>query len=328
MINRHFPIGIQLFNRLDYSIALMESLSQQTIEVNPDRIHFFIDGYKNSKMHLSGSSDLTGLIADVTQDFFPGSTVHTFDSNLGIGRLHHLMQKFLFEKYPQDNWCIFLEEDCLLQKDYLDFINHFASVVDPYPSIAKIGTFQLLNYRETFVIEEGKIFPGRGTKAFAEKSQWFKERLELTEMALQILTNSNFSDGKKYFKLAKLGMLMEFLQKDDLLDRIILSCNKLHVVLPNNLVRDDGIIGNQGFTEKPFDIDNSMNNLHTLTNLKPPIDNQITEVLEAKEVFVLSNLKRILKHQISIGIDPVAAFYTIQFKTIALFHLIKIYVKR
>jgi len=328
MNDKHFPIGIQLFNRLDRSVELIKSLKQQTIEINPNRINFFIDGYKYSKMQLSGSPDLTGLIAKVTQDFFPGSSVSTFNSNLGIGKLHHLMQKLLFMKYPDDEWCIFLEEDCILQEDYLAFINQFASIVDPHPSITKIGTFQLLNYREAFIIEEGKIALGRGTKAFAEKSHGFKERLELTEMTMEIFTNTNFSDEKKRFKLAKLGIFMEFLQKDDLIDRIIISMNKYHIILPNNMVRDNGIIGNMGFTEKPFNINNSINSIHTLTHLNQNISDQISKVFAQKYKFMLFNLKRILTHRMSYMKDPVGAYYTLQLKTIVLFHYVRIWIKK
>jgi len=285
------PVGIQLYNRPEVANKVLLALKNQSVELDQKNLFIVVDGFNSDHSNQSVHENRTDQVYAIAKKHFPNANLVKLETNLGIGRTLNLLQKTIFSEPKDVKWAIFLEEDSLISEDYCEFMSKFISLVDHFTQIVKISTFQILNYRTLNTITEGKLFAGRGTKAYAERASWYKERAELFENTLDILEDTKISTNAKYVKFAQLGLMMEFLQKDDLLDRILISKNKVHLTLPNNLVVDIGQIGSSGFTEAKFEMGKTKNDFKTLENLYKTLEIQIPDVISQQQQFIYSNLQ-------------------------------------
>jgi hypothetical protein len=292
----HPPIGVQLFNRLETANTLLNALKIQDIDLDEESIYFVIDGYKGSKNERDLIPDCTDKIAELVGEKFPASTIVKIDRNLGIGRTHHILQALVYESNSMAKWAIFLEEDSIPEPGYLRFMSEFVEILQPYESIVKGSTSQYLNYRETAGISQYSLYAGRGTKAFAERAEWFWERKIPYENALAILIDKSVTEIDKYVRLAKMGYMMENLQKDDLLDRMVVNARKIHLVLPNRLITDIGSDGESGFVEATnFDKLNS-DTFKALETLSLALEEKLPEIYVQHDQYLTRNLALIFEY--------------------------------
>jgi hypothetical protein len=197
--------------------------------------------------------------------------------------------------HPAMEWGIFIEEDSILKENYLEAMSQLISTVESNTQVVKVSTFQLLNYRELTTVSPGKAYAGRGTKAYAERASWFEDRSPLYETALEIMLDIKTSEITKFVELARLGLFMEYLQKDDLLDRILISKGKIHLVYPLNLVTDIGQIGNTGFIENEFSGLDAKINFETPEKISRITESQLSDILLQQNMFVTENFTRIFE---------------------------------
>lgn len=284
-----YPIGVQLFNRPEFAQQLLQSLRSQNLEISPQNLVVLIDGYRGSLDEKHGINDSTNKVREIVDTYCPNSTIISLDKNLGIGRSHELLQGTVFNQHQDKEWAIFLEEDSLPAKDYLDVISQLISAVGSNRKIVKVSTFQILNYREVIAPTESKVYAGRGTKAYAERASWFNERKESYLAALNLMLSEDLSKLSKFVELAKLGIFMENLQKDDLLDRLIILNEKIHLTYPTDSIKDIGITGSSGFVEEEY-------NLHATVlplEFRQISEFEISEILEQQDKFITTNFARI-----------------------------------
>lgn len=246
-----WPIGIRLFNRPDYAERLIASLQQQTLAIDPQSLHFIIDGYTGSLDEQRGRPDFTSQVASLIHASFPGAQIQQCKSNIGIAQTAYRIQTDVF---GQDNaqWAIFLEEDVVLEPEYLEALHHMIELADDIPEVVKVAANQVnLNYlKHAPQADRRNFYLGQGTQAFAERREFFHTRKHLTEIYLGVIAGSQYSErdeSEVFATLAEHGVFTIMGNNDVVHDRITMALKGLHVVSAQKLLTDIGVAGETSF---------------------------------------------------------------------------------
>ena len=251
-----FPIGVQLFNRPEYAKNMLESLSNQTIPINQDKLFIFIDGFKGSMYENRGSLDQTYDVAALAKTIFPLSTVVNHQENLGIASLHLKLQQRTF--VGPEEWAVFFEEDVVLDPSYLEEIEELIEIVNDCEMVVNVACFQILPTLVNLSRGYDGFYPGHGTQAFAERKKYFLQKAKILEAFIAVEKDLDYAikysskkssmvkDSSRISKLAsfyELGGLINSYNHDLAMNSFLLNNGKLHVVTKPNLATDIGVEG-------------------------------------------------------------------------------------
>jgi hypothetical protein len=113
------PINILCFNRPEYLRELLFSMKSQTVHLPADLLHFWVDGFADSKDEMLGNLNNTHEIISTIEGFFPTSHIKTSERNLGIARNYWRAELDSFERLGASS-AFFLEEDLVLSPYYFE----------------------------------------------------------------------------------------------------------------------------------------------------------------------------------------------------------------
>jgi GT2 family glycosyltransferase len=290
-----YPIGVQLFNRPDYSEKVLLSLKSQTLSVNEKTLFIFIDGFKGSIYESRGSADKTLEVAELARGLFPEATIHHFDANCGIADLHNKLQEAAFS--GDDTWAAFFEEDLILEPTYLQELSDLIDIVDETEDVVKVACFQILPSMAHLPRGYDGFYPGRGTQAFAERRDFFYEKqpqvLEFIKlMASELKEEGQFKNSKKAAELASRGHFLPYLQHDALVEDIMRAHSKIHVVTRPNLVQDIGVDGVHNYVTPQVSIlETSIIEPSEIQARRDNLQQQIPKILEELQDYYLAQMK-------------------------------------
>lgn len=266
-----YPIGVQLFNRPKYAERLLLSLSKQSSNVNQNRLHIFIDGYSGSSYEINGTADRTTEIETLAREIFPESKIVKFETNQGVARLHQYLQSTVFS--AATNWATFFEEDIELEPSHLQEIENLIEIVDDFDEVVKVACFQSAPAGGVLSRGVAGFYKGIGTKAYAERQNFFETKSNMIEEFLRIESLPNLrkypatkgttmvKDSVRIALLSNpnaLGVPIRSFNKDLAIDAYLYKIGKLHVVTKPNLASDIGIDGMHGYVTPAIDADGIM----------------------------------------------------------------------
>ena len=276
----NYPIGIQLFNRPDYTRQMLKSLQRQTLPVDTNKLYIFIDGFNGSIYENNGASDQTQQVELISRQIFPNATIVREAKNLGIANLRNQLQSAAFS--GSDSWAAFFEEDLVLDPTYLQELSDLISIVDPYDEVSKVACFQIIESLSSLPRGFEGFYPGRGTQAVAERRGFYilkqpviKKFIELIEKDLG--SYGQFKNSEIASSMASFGYFLTYFQHDSLEEQIIHSEGKLHVVSKPNLAADIGIEGIHSYITNPIVLQNQPK-IESLEIRKQNFKNQLPEV--------------------------------------------------
>lgn len=256
-----WPIGIRLFNRPDYAEQLIDSLKRQTFQVSAASLNFIIDGYAGSLDEQRGKPNRTGEVVSLIRSSFPGAHINQCSTNLGIAQTAFKLQSQVFA-LQDARWAIFLEEDVVLEPEYLQALDHMIGLADDVPEVVKVAANQInLNYlHQPPKAERCNFYLGQGTQAFAERRDYFDTRKHLTEIYLDTIAGRQYSDrdeSEVFATLAEHGVFTIMGNNDVVHDRITMALKGLHIVSAQKLVTDIGLAGETSFAYPEIELPDS-----------------------------------------------------------------------
>ena len=246
-----WPIGIRLFNRPDCAQKLLDSLGLQTLEIAQERLFFIVDGYSGSLDEQRGRPNRTTQVADIIRAAFPNAHIEQCTENIGIARAAYALQTRVFAQQAAQ-WGIFLEEDIVLEPEYLQALHHMIDLAQDVPEVVKVAANQVnLNYLALPPkADRRNFFLGQGTQAFAERRDFFNARKHLTEIYLGVISSSQYSnrdEAEVFATLAEHGVFTMMGNNDIVHHRITMALKGLHVVSSQKLLSDVGVAGETSF---------------------------------------------------------------------------------
>ena len=292
-----YPIGIQLFNRPDYATILLESLSNQSLPVNENKVYICIDGYPESSYQKRGILDSTQEVARIARNYFPNCHITIFTENLGISALHHKLQTQVFS--TSHSWATFLEEDLELNIRYLEELDDLISICDDFPEIAKVSCSQVIPNKLDFDRGYESYYPGRGTQAFAERSSFFYSRKNEIEAFIELINQNpklygGFKNSHLGAALALKGHFISYMQHDSLIESILHRAGKLHVATKPYLVKDIGIEGEHNYTTPHLNVDHTENiTKGEIQDEKLVLGKLLLTLFKESEMYLYENYKTI-----------------------------------
>ena len=132
------PIGILLFNRPEYAVSMLDSLSQQSAQIDPTKLTIHIDGYPQSHDQARGLSDNTAVVAQLARERFPTARILVSEFNVGIAAAYESVETHVFAD-DRDEWAVFLEEDFVLYPTYLQTLTHLIAECADQPQVAMLS---------------------------------------------------------------------------------------------------------------------------------------------------------------------------------------------
>lgn len=300
-----FPIGIQLFNRPDYAEKLLISLNNQTLQVQQESLHILIDGFSGSSYEKRGEQDRTREVYEIAKAIFPNALVESLSTNLGIAGLHTELQELTFAK--TETWAAFFEEDLILDASYLAELASLIEIVTDNQKIAKVACFQIISTLVDLPRGYSGFYPGRGTKAFAERKSFFKLKLPMMKSFIEILNsksedmNNNddivVQDSLRLATLASydsLGVLINSMDHDIATDLFIEFKGLLHVVTKPNLATDIGVVGIHNSTTPRLELGNLVKDSATQEERKVIFERSVNSIAHEATAYTKQNFKKIL----------------------------------
>jgi hypothetical protein len=133
------PIGLLLFNRIEYAQKVLESLKSQTLPVDQSKLCISVDGYAGSKAEFQGKPDHTAAIVDMARSLFPNATVLSATKNIGITEANCLLEENMLKSHPDATWLGFFEEDYVLSPDYLSIVDQLISAAQPLDDVVLVA---------------------------------------------------------------------------------------------------------------------------------------------------------------------------------------------
>ena len=245
------PIGIRLFNRPDYTELFLQSLVKQTVKLNGERIICFVDGYPKSTDYHLKVPDRTNEVLALVNQYLPSATVIHPDVNVGLAQALYTLQSQVFD-LPNSEWGIFLEDDLVLDDDYLEIIAHLTKISSHIPDVVKVSACQTHTgyFKNPPNSSRKNFFLGEGTKAIAERRDYFLERRPMTERYLTSLEGVAYRhrDRAKVFSvLAQSGIVNVMGNNDGVQDQMIAYFGRLHIVTDQEKLTDIGLVGESHF---------------------------------------------------------------------------------
>jgi hypothetical protein len=190
-----FPLGVLLFNRPEYAEQTLRGLARQDCSLADDQVVIVIDGYSGSKAQISGRPDLTGEVAQIARDVFPGATIVASPHNLGIAAAFDLLEQTLRERAPKAEWYAFFEEDYVPHKNYLRILADLARQSSKLPDIAAItATGELFGERSRGI---NSVYPLSRLWAFIMRRSHLDERRTLIDSYLASFSDTSYWERNK-----------------------------------------------------------------------------------------------------------------------------------
>jgi len=246
-----WPIGVRLFNRPEYAQQLIASLKRQTLEIHDHQLHCIIDGYSGSLDEQRGRPNKTAQVAALIRETFPEADIELCAKNLGIAETTYKLQTKVFSRV-EAHWAIFLEEDIVLDPQYLEALHHMIDLSEGVEEVVKVAASQVnLSYLSLPPKPDRRHFYlGQGTQAFAERRSFFDRRKHLTEIYLKEISGRQYSDrdeSEVFATLAEYGVFTTMGNNDVVHHRITMAQKALHIVTPQRLLIDVGVAGETSF---------------------------------------------------------------------------------
>ena len=246
-----YPIGIRLFNRPDYTELFLQSLVKQTVELNAQQIICFVDGYPKSTDYYLKVPDRTKEVLSLVEHYLPSATVIHPDVNAGLAQALFTLQTEIFA-LPNSQWGVFLEDDLVLEDDYLEALVHLTEISAQFPDVVKVSACQTHTgyLKNPPAATRKNFFLGEGTKAIAERRDYFLQRKEITEHYLHSLVGVAYRhrDRAKVFSaLAQQGIVSVMGNNDGVQDQMIAYFGRLHIVTDKEKLTDIGLVGESHF---------------------------------------------------------------------------------
>ena len=133
------PIGLLLFNRVEYAQKVLESLKSQTLPVDQSKLCISVDGYAGSKAEFQGKPDHTAAIVDMARSLFPNATVLSATKNIGITEANCLLEENMLKSHPDATWLGFFEEDYVLSPEYLSISTQLIAAAEPLDDVVLVA---------------------------------------------------------------------------------------------------------------------------------------------------------------------------------------------
>jgi len=133
------PIGLVLFNRIEYAQKVLESLKAQTLPVDQSKLYISIDGYAGSKAEVQGKPDHTSAIEEMARSLFPNATIRRLENNIGFTESNSFIEESMLTSHPDATWIGFFEEDYVLSPDYLLITEQLISAAQPLNDVVLVA---------------------------------------------------------------------------------------------------------------------------------------------------------------------------------------------
>jgi len=296
-----YPVGVQLFNRPEYAEMVLRSLKGQSFPIDQARLYIYIDGFKGSIYETKGALDKTKQVEELAREIFPGANVVRFENNCGIADLHNKLQEATFAR--DDLWAAFFEEDLILDPNYLKELSELIEIVDDSEAVVKVACFQIIN--SLFHLPRGHngFYPGRGTKAFAERKSFYLEKAPILKYFVELQKRTDLPkpkvskrnpfprDAARLSLLAhpkRLGFLLTHFNKDAVSDVFLQTRGKLHVVSKPTMAIDIGLEGVHNSVQVNLQVpQNHKNSIQSLEMRSTEFHNSLEQIrIEAENEMV------------------------------------------
>jgi hypothetical protein len=291
-----YPMGVQLFNRPRYARRVLESIRNQTLDFDDRSLTIYIDGFEDSVYHRKNRINFTNEVESIAQEFFPDSEIKKFDMNCGIADLHNRLQTAVFAK--TDQWAAFFEEDVVLDPLYLKELEKLIEISEEFDSIVKVGCFQIIGSLANLPRGLNGFYPGTGTKAFAERKNFFTSKQSVVAKFIEIekISGDDSDNSVKCANLAAEGYFLPFFQKDALIESFMHFQNKFHVVTKPNMATDIGFEGVHNYTTTPLDITNKENSTAVLVpEGRIQLAQSFDQIVSESREHIIKNFKNVLQ---------------------------------
>jgi hypothetical protein len=133
------PIGLLLFNRVEYAQKVLESLNAQTLPVDQSTLYISIDGYEGSKAEFQGKPNHTAEIVEMARALFPNATILIAAKNIGITEANCVLEENMLKSHPNASWLGFFEEDYVLSPDYLSIAEQLISAAQSLDDLVMVA---------------------------------------------------------------------------------------------------------------------------------------------------------------------------------------------
>ena len=133
------PIGLMLFNRIEYARKVLESLKAQTVPVDQSKLYISIDGYVGSKPEFQGKPDNTSAIEEMARSLFSNATIRRLQNNIGFTESKSFIEESMLTSHPDATWLGFFEEDYALGSDYLSIAEQLVSAAQPLDDVVVVA---------------------------------------------------------------------------------------------------------------------------------------------------------------------------------------------
>jgi hypothetical protein len=293
------PVGVQLFNRPEYAQRVLSALSSQTMPLDQRKLYIFIDGFPGSIYAARKQENLTSEVEEIAFGIFPYANIRKFHLNRGIADLHNLLQQEAFS--VSNHWAAFFEEDIVVDTSYLQELSDLIQIVDKNENIVKVACFQILDSLAHLPRGYNGFYPGTGTKAFAERKQFFEEKQLIVNRYIELVkdqldSKEQFVNIRKGALLASEGHLLAFFQKDSLVESFLHFQKKLHVVTMPNLATDIGIHGIHDFVTSKLNVELSENEYKVdIEKRKNELNSSLDDIRRESVEHIVLNYKDILE---------------------------------
>jgi glycosyltransferase involved in cell wall biosynthesis len=291
-----YPIGVQLFNRPQYARRVLESIRNQTLDFDERSLTIYIDGFEDSIYHRKNAANFTNEVESIALEFFPDSAIKRFDLNCGIADLHNRLQSAVFAK--TDQWGAFFEEDVVLDPMYLNELEKLIEISEDFDSIVKVGCFQIIGSLADLPRGLNGFYPGTGTKAFAERKNFFTSKQSVVAKFIEIekISGDDSDNSIRCANLAAEGYFLPFFQKDALIESFMHFQNKFHVVTKPNMATDIGFEGVHNYTTTPLDIAIKENsNVVLVSERKIQLAQSFDQIVSESKEHIIENFKSVLQ---------------------------------
>lgn len=186
-----FPVNILAFNRPKYFEKVLQSLSSQTIQVDPARTTIWIDGYKGSRDESRNRRDNTEKTMQLARKYLLGSNIVVREGNLGIAMQYRHAEAQSFN--TSTDIAFFFEEDLVLSPYYLEALLDLEMKTRDFPQIGRIAAHGYIKDRKDFKRTTGV--------ARSFKTWGFGLRRSLYETSKPLVTQYyELLDGTAYYK--------------------------------------------------------------------------------------------------------------------------------
>lgn len=296
-----YPIGIQLFNRPEYAEKLLVSLKQQKLKADQEKLSIFVDGFPGSVYESRGLADKSTEVKKLASYYFPKANVIGWERNLGIAALHVELQKSIFSTGSE--WGAFFEEDVVLEPAYLDELSKLIEIVHDFQQIGKVACFQILPSLSHLPRGYDGFYPGRGTKAFAERKKLFDKKLPMLEEFVNIIGKPDLnhpSIDKDSLKIATfasrnfLGQLIPTMDHDIATDFFLRFNDFLHIVSRPYLATDIGFQGVHNSVTPKITVPQTTSSANESESRILSFRKSIDLITQESEVYAVLSYKKIM----------------------------------